>query len=190
MCTLWSRLRYLEGPSRLLLCVSKKIVAVRHTNQITFKEMWKKLGFWKNEAQMSLEYSNNTSCFDVKLFFQRVVKILLWPLLTCSRYLEGSPNLVLYVSEKIGLVRHFNQNISRRKANGRVFTPPLCKLILKKSTLCPYVMMVYCMCKPVVCCHPFWFLESLPGPLEWVKSEYKNVDVDSQCTYLFFIVEL
>ena len=128
----WTCLRYLEGFPKLLLCVSKKIVAVRHTNQIIFQEMWKKLGFWKNEAQMSLEYSNKTSYFEVKLFFQRAVKIFLWTLLTCSRYLEGSPNFVLCVSEKIGFVRHFNQNISRRKANGRVLTPPIVQVNLEK----------------------------------------------------------
>ena len=72
-------------------------------------------------------------------FFQMAFKTFSWTARTCSRYLEGFSNLVLYVSEKFGLVRNFNQNILGRKANGRVFTLPLCKLILKKYILCPYV---------------------------------------------------
>ena len=81
---------------------------------------------------MSLEYSSKTSYFEVKLFFQRAVKNFSWTLLTCSRYLEGSPNSFVYVSEKIGLVRHFNQKISSRKANGRVFYPPIVQVNLEK----------------------------------------------------------
>ena len=48
------------------------------------------------------------------------------------KYLEGFPNLVFYVSEKIGLVRHFNQNILGKKANGSVSTPPIVQVNLEK----------------------------------------------------------
>ena len=138
--TLWARSRYLEGPPRLVLCVSKKIVAARHTNQIIFKEMWKKLGFWKNEAQMSLEYSNNTSCFEVKLFFQRAVKIF------CGLYwhAQGIWKVLLtlfFTSVKKSDSYDTSIKIYREeKLMVGYFTPPLCKLILKKSTLRPYVL--------------------------------------------------
>ena len=45
--TLRTRSRYFKGPPNLVLYVSKKIVAARHTNQIICQEKWKKLGFWK-----------------------------------------------------------------------------------------------------------------------------------------------
>ena len=105
---------YLKNPSNLVLCVSEKIVILRYTTQIILKEIWKKLGFWKNEAQMCSEYSDKTKCFEPKLLFQRTVKNFLCALRTCSRYLDGSHNIVFCVSEKIGLVRHFNQNISEK----------------------------------------------------------------------------
>ena len=43
--------RYLRRLPNLALCVSKKFVTARRTNQITCQEKWKKLRFWKNEAQ-------------------------------------------------------------------------------------------------------------------------------------------
>ena len=43
--------KYLKGPPNLVLCISKKIVTIRRTNQILCQEKWKKLRFWKNEAQ-------------------------------------------------------------------------------------------------------------------------------------------
>jgi len=122
--TLRTRSMYLKDSFNLALCVSEKIVILRYTTQIIFKEIWKKLRFWKNEAQICSEYSNKTKHFEAKLLFQRQVKNFLCALRTCSRYLDGSPNIVLCVSEKIGLARHFNQNISRRKAKWGVFTPP------------------------------------------------------------------
>ena len=123
---------YLKDSLNLVLCVSEKIVILRCTTWIILKEIWKKLEFWKNEAQMCSENSNKTKQFEAKLLFQRTVKNFLWALRTCSRYLDGSPNIVLCVSEKIGLVRHFNQNISRRKAKGGVFTPPVMQVHLEK----------------------------------------------------------
>ena len=44
--------------------------------------------------------------FWVKPFFQRTVKNFLWTLQTCARYLKGASKLVLYVSQKIVIVRH------------------------------------------------------------------------------------
>ena len=116
--TLRTRSMYLKDSFNLAFCVRKTIVILRYTTRIILKEIWKKLEFWKNEAQMCSEYSNKTKHFEAKLLFQRTVKIFLCALWTCSSFLDGSPNIVLCVSEKIGLVRHFNQNISRRKAKG------------------------------------------------------------------------
>ena len=69
---------------------------------------WKKT---KNEAQNGLEYSVKTPFFELKLFFQRPLKNFLWTLCTCSRYLKGLPNLVLWVCKKIVTARHNNTKI-------------------------------------------------------------------------------
>ena len=55
--------RYLKSSQRLYLCASKKIMTVRHTNQIICREKWKKLRFLKNEAQ------NGDRIFWQKLMF-------------------------------------------------------------------------------------------------------------------------
>ena len=65
--TLWKCSKYLKGPSSLVVCFNKKIVTARHTNQITCQEEWKKLRFWKNEAQnlkIKLEYSDKCQLFQ------------------------------------------------------------------------------------------------------------------------------
>ena len=111
--------------------------------EIIFMEMWKKLGFWKNEAQMSLEYSNNTSCFEVKLFFQRSVKFF------CGLYwhAQGIWKVLLtlfFTSVKKSDSYDTSIKIYREeKLMVGYLPPPLCKLILKKYTLCPYVSMLF-----------------------------------------------
>ena len=62
--------RYLSSPN-LVLCVSEKIVTVRHTDQITFKEKWEKLQFWKNEAQNIL---TKPSVLSETFFFSKDCK--------------------------------------------------------------------------------------------------------------------
>ena len=66
--------RYLKGPLNLAVCVSKKIVTIWHTNRIICQEKWKKLRFWKNEAEMKLEYFDKTSLFELQLFFERLLE--------------------------------------------------------------------------------------------------------------------
>ena len=49
---------YLKGPPNLVLCVSKKIVTTRRTNQIICQEKWKKLRFCRMKLEIGLEYSD------------------------------------------------------------------------------------------------------------------------------------
>ena len=62
--------RYLEGLLSSYLCVSKKIMTIRHTEQIICQEKRKNWDFEKMKLQISLEYSEKTSCFELKLFFK------------------------------------------------------------------------------------------------------------------------
>ena len=64
---------------------------------------------------MRLEYSDKTSCFELKLFFQRLLENFLWTLRTCSRYLKGSSNLANCVNKKIVTARRTNQIIYQEK---------------------------------------------------------------------------
>ena len=77
--------RYLKGPLNLVLCVSKKIVTARHTNRIICQEKWKKLKFWKNEAQNRVGIFWQTPIFWAETFFQRPLENLLLAWRTCSR---------------------------------------------------------------------------------------------------------
>ena len=92
--------RYLKGPPNLALCVSKKIVTARLTNQILCQEKWKKLRFWKNEAQNQVRIFWQNLMFWAETFFQRSLENFSWTLWTCSRYLKGAPNQVLCLSTK------------------------------------------------------------------------------------------
>ena len=49
--------------------------------------------------------------FELKPFFQLPLETFLLTLRTCSRYLKGASNLVVYASNKIMTVQHTNQNI-------------------------------------------------------------------------------
>ena len=70
------------------------------TNQILCQEKWKKLRFWKNEAQNRVGIFWQNPIFLGWNFFQRPLENFVWTLRTCSRYLRGPPNLVLCVSKK------------------------------------------------------------------------------------------
>ena len=60
----------------------------------------------KNEKEMKLkmvlEYSDKTLFFELKFFFSRLLETFLCALRIWSRYLQGSPDLALYVSKKSG----------------------------------------------------------------------------------------
>ena len=60
---------------------------------------------------MGLEYSDKNHIFWAETFFQCPLRIFLWILRACLRYLKGSPNIVLYVSKKIVTARHTNKKI-------------------------------------------------------------------------------
>ena len=53
----------------------KKIVTIRHTNQIICQEKWKKFRLWKMKVKVSLENSDKTSCFEMRLLFKCHYKI-------------------------------------------------------------------------------------------------------------------
>ena len=77
-----------------------KIMTVRHTNQIICQEKWKKLRFWKNEAQNQVGIFWQNPIFGAETFFQRPLENFLLTLRTCSRYLRGPPNLALCARKK------------------------------------------------------------------------------------------
>ena len=54
----------------------------------------------------------------MKTFFQTPPKIFLWVVGPRWRYLEGVFDLADYFSKKIGLIRHFNQNILKKTCWG------------------------------------------------------------------------
>ena len=81
---------------------------------------WKKLRFWKNEAQNRVGIFWQNPIFWAETFFQRPLENFLLAWRTCSRYLKGPPNLVLCVSKKIVTIRHTNKKIF---ANNRQKTP-------------------------------------------------------------------
>ena len=58
-----------------------------------------------------LGYFDSPQFFELKLFFQLPLETFLLTLRTCSRYLKGTSNLVVYASNKIMTVQHTNQNI-------------------------------------------------------------------------------
>ena len=103
--------RCLKGPLNLAVCVSKKIVTIRRTNRIICQEKWKKLRFWKNEAQNGVGIFWQNPIFWTETFFQRPLENFLLALRTCSRYLKGPLNLAVCVSKKIVTIRHTNKKI-------------------------------------------------------------------------------
>ena len=60
---------YLKGPSDLNLYPSKKIVTTRQTNQVICQKKWKKLRFWKNEAQNGVGIFWQNVTFWAETFF-------------------------------------------------------------------------------------------------------------------------
>ena len=113
--------RYLKGLPNLAFCVSKKIVTARRTNQILCQEKWKKLRFWKNEAQNRVGIFWQNPIFWAETFFQRPLENFLLAWRTCSRYLKGPPNLVLCVSKKIVTIRHTNKKILAKNRQKKIF---------------------------------------------------------------------
>ena len=61
---------YLEGSPKKIICDSKKIMVERRNNTIIFQEKWKKFEFWNLKLKLWLEYSDKTSVFEVKIFFE------------------------------------------------------------------------------------------------------------------------
>ena len=128
----------MKGPPNLVLYVSKKIVTARHTNQIICQEKWKKLRFWKNEAQNGVGIFWQNPIFWAETFFQRPLENFLWTLRACSRYLKGPPNIVLYVSKKIVTTRHTNQIICQEKWKNWDFEKTKLKMGLEYSDKTPF----------------------------------------------------
>ena len=64
-----------------------------------FLEAFEKKSF-TSKSEILSEYSDKTSLFEVKLFFQRPLENFLLSWRTFSRYLKSPPNLVLCVSKK------------------------------------------------------------------------------------------
>ena len=109
----WTCSRYLGGPPDSVLCVSKKIVTARRTNQILCQEKWKNLRFWKNADQNRGGIFWQNLVFWAETFLRRpLVENFLWTLRPCSRYLKGPPNLDFYVSRKMKSVRQVFFEIS------------------------------------------------------------------------------
>ena len=69
--------------------------------------------FLKIKLSIRLEYSNKTSLFKPKHFFQRLLELFLRIWRTWSSYLKSPLNLDLYVSKQIVTERHTNQIISQ-----------------------------------------------------------------------------
>ena len=115
LCTLRMCSTYVQGLPDLDICVSKKIVTPRHTNQIICQEKWKQLRFWKDEAQNVVKRFWQYLIFLVETFFQRCLQNFLSVWRMCSRYLQGPPDLHLCVSKKSGTARHTNNKISTKK---------------------------------------------------------------------------
>ena len=67
------------------------------------------------KLKMGLEYSDISSGFELKLFFQRPLENFLWTLRPCSRYLKGSSNLIDCVSKKIVTTRRTKRIIWQEK---------------------------------------------------------------------------
>ena len=90
-----------------------------HVRKENFKEPFFKKFQLKNE--LLPEYSTivvrlvSSSCFELKLFFQRFLEHFLWILRRCSMYLKCPPNLDLCISKKIVTTRHTDQNICQEK---------------------------------------------------------------------------
>ena len=66
-----TRSRYLKRPPNIAVCVSKKIVTAPHTNQIICQKKWKKLRFWKNEAQNQVGIFWQNPIFWAETFFSK-----------------------------------------------------------------------------------------------------------------------
>ena len=62
--------------------------------------------------------TDGTFCED-KSFVQPLLKIFLFTLRLRSRYLKGTPELVLYVSKKIGTIRYTDRIILEEKLSIR-----------------------------------------------------------------------
>ena len=76
LCNLRMCSMYLQGLPDLDICVSKKIVTPRHTNQIICQEKWKQLRFWKDEPQNVVKTFWQNLIFSVEtFFFQRSLEL-------------------------------------------------------------------------------------------------------------------
>ena len=66
--TLWTRLKHLEGPPHVYLCVDKKFWSYDTPIGLYLRKMEKKLRFWKMKPKVRLEYSEKTSSFEMNFF--------------------------------------------------------------------------------------------------------------------------
>ena len=107
--------RYLKGPPNLDLCISKRIVTARLTDQNICQEKPKVLRFWKNEAQNQVGIFWQSLMFWVETFFQMPLENFQWTVRTCSRYLEGPPVLVLCISKKIRAIWRVEMKILQER---------------------------------------------------------------------------
>ena len=105
---------YLKGLLNLDFCVSK--ISWPHNTPIKFyvRKSEKCWDFEKMKLKIGLEYSDKTSCFELKLF-QRPLTNFLTTLRTCSRCLQGPRNLVFCVSKKLWPHDTPRKNINKKK---------------------------------------------------------------------------
>ena len=101
----------LSGPFKYLEHVRK----IRRKFSRSLKNIFNPKHFLKIKLKIMLEYSNKTSLFKLKLFFQRLLENFLRIWRTCSSYLKSPLNLGLYISKQIVTERHTNQIISQEK---------------------------------------------------------------------------
>ena len=134
--------RYLKGPLNLALCVSKKN-RDHTTHQSDFmSRKLKKVEILKKWSSKSGWNILTKPHFLGWNFFQRPLENFLLAWRTCSRYLNGPPNLALCVSKKIVTIRHTNKKIfakNRKKTRfyGTSFGT-IVAVLTKTGTISPF----------------------------------------------------
>ena len=131
LCATYPRLDYLEGALDLVVYVSEKHRNIGRTNPKILKEMSTKREFSKSTLKSKelngWEYSILLN-FELKSFFQRLLKNFLCATHPWLKYLEGVLNFVVDVSKKIKSIGRTNPKILNKTVRGEkswgFFPPP------------------------------------------------------------------
>ena len=121
LCATHPWLKYLRGAFDLVVYASKKIRNIGHTNLKIFKETSTMRGFSKSilkSKELNVGEYSFLFIFELRNFFQRLLKKFLYAIHPWLKYFRGAFDLVVYAGKKIRNIGRTNPKIFNKTVRG------------------------------------------------------------------------